>query len=277
VAVTLTFDTGDVDFSGDVNVLDLQAMINYIFKAFWNPFNYTAANIWTDQTINVQDVIGMVNTLLEMDLPTQMSNHSPKLEVNEAAEASVFCDNGTLYLNTTVPVAAFDIFVTGSNSAEISQSLQSAGMSCTLRQKEGGFHVIGYSMSGAVLPEGTTAIAQLSEQGTPRVSYAMLSDLSAKEIPSLLNNDITGLNLLAVDMDVKANAEGIVLLTKKGHARVAWSLYNVGGSLIDKGVMHNITAGHYTLHPRTDLQGQTWIVKVSADGEKEMIKKINIR
>jgi hypothetical protein len=41
--------------------------------------------------------------------------------------------------------------------------------------------------------------------------------------------------------------------------------------------MRNITAGHYLLQPRTELQGNTWIVKVAALGEKEIIKKINIR
>ena len=274
--VSLTFEIGDVNFSGDVNVLDLQAMINYIFQTYGGLFNYTAANIWTDQTINVQDVIGMVSTLMAMDLPTQMANHAARLDT-EVAEASVFCDNGTLYLSSLRPVAAFDIFVNGSNSAEISQTLQSMGISCTARQTENGMHLIGYSMSGATLPEGTTAIATLSG-GTTMVAHAMLSDLEATEIPVMLNNDITGLELLmTANMDVKANAEGIVLLTKKSIAQAVWSIYHLDGSLIDKGVMRNITTGHYLLQPRTELQGNTWIVKVAALGEKEIIKKINIR
>lgn len=274
--VKLSFERGDANFSGDVNVLDLQSVINYIFAEYQKLFNYTAADLKTDENINLLDVIGMVNTLMDMDLPTQIANHAAKMEAGEETESAVYCDNGMLYLTTSRPVAAFDIFVSNCRTAEIIQTLETAGMSCTARELENGIHIIGYSMNGAVLPEGTTAIARLTG-GSPLVAHAMLSDQDAEEIPVLLNQDVTGLIQLASNMEVRANAEGIVLMTKKNLTHVTWSLYSLDGNLVDRGELDNIAAGQYLLHPRADLRNLTWIVRVTARGEKEITKKINIR
>lgn len=274
--VKLTFDPGDVNFSGDVNVLDLQAMINYIFKEYWDPFNYTAANLWNDQTINVQDVICMVNTLMDMGLPTNAKGQRLVKQVSDNAEASISCENGKLLINTFTPVASFDIFIDGCTDMKIGESLAAMGMTCVAEKKDGGVHLIGYSMNGATLPVGETVLGTLDES-KPMVSYAMLSDKGAKEIPSVTNQSVTGVSHVNADMAIVANANGIMLHTANTIENLSWSVYDMGGSLIDEGLMTNVPAGNYTLCNRNNLAGQTWVVKVKANDDKEMTKKINIK
>ena len=60
------FEQGDANFNGSIDILDVQSVINYMFEEYQNrPFNFTAANLWEDETINIQDAICGVNLLLE--------------------------------------------------------------------------------------------------------------------------------------------------------------------------------------------------------------------
>ena len=50
--IRLYFDEGDADFNGRIDILDLQTQIDYIVNDY-NAINFTAANLWVDNTINV--------------------------------------------------------------------------------------------------------------------------------------------------------------------------------------------------------------------------------
>ena len=66
VKMIYRFKQGDANLSGDVNVLDVQSTINFVFKEFqYYPFNHTAANVQdADANINVLDVIALINQLI---------------------------------------------------------------------------------------------------------------------------------------------------------------------------------------------------------------------
>ena len=186
----LSFEQGDGNFDGQVNILDLQTNINFIFEEYSNHvFNFTAANLWKDDMINVQDVVCLVDKLLSSedagDNPTAGSRKMiPEKEVD--AEASVYCKDGKLIVNTSKAVAAFDITVTGADNILLARDLQQMGMTCTVRKLSSGVRIIGYSMSGGTLPVGETALGSL-KQGT--VSHAMLSTASAEAITVSLGAD----------------------------------------------------------------------------------------
>lgn len=276
LAVKLTFDMGDVNFSGDTNVLDLQTMINYIFKEYWNPFNYTAANLWKDQIINVQDVICMVNTLMDMERPARAKGKRLVKDNLENAEASISCENGNLCVNTSTPIASFDITLDGCTDMKIGDSLEAMGMTYVTENKNERIHLIGYSMNGVTLPVGETVLGTFNGN-KPIVAHAMLSDKSAKEIPAVFNKTITEIGHVDANMSIVANADGIVLHTANTFDNISWSVYDMSGKLIDEGILTNVLAGNHTLYSQANLAGKTWIVKVKADNNKEMTKKINIK
>lgn len=276
LAVKLTFDMGDVNFSGDINVLDLQTMINYIFKEYWNPLNYTATNLWKDQIINVQDVICMVNTLMDMERPARAKGKRLVKDNLENVEASISCENGNLCVNTSTPIASFDITLDGCTDMKIGDSLEAMGMTYVTENKNGRIHLIGYSMNGVTLPVGETVLGTFNGN-KPIVAHAMLSDKSAKEIPAVFNKTITGIGYVDANMSIVANADRIVLHTANTFDNISWSVYDMSGKLIEEGILTNVLAGNHTLYSQANLAGKTWIVKVKADNIKEMTKKINIK
>ncbi|MBR0038198.1 MAG: hypothetical protein IJP70_11255 [Bacteroidales bacterium] len=184
IRFTLGYDTGDCNFDGKVNVLDLQTDVLYILENYQTrPYNFVAANLWEDEQINVQDVICLVNLLMETDQdePASATRIRRSAPYSETSDAFVYVENGKLMVNTSQPVAAFDITIGNANAISIERSLQSVGMSVTTSKTANGIRLIGYSLNGASLPNGISEIGTL-DKNTSYVRNAMLSDVEANAI-----------------------------------------------------------------------------------------------
>ena len=221
------FMPGDVDFSASVDVVDLQGSINYIFNA-WDEadmFNYTAANLYSDEQINVQDIVKHVDVLLAQDetsnnvkefrpMRTRTLNINDEEELDAEPEAFIFWRENELVLQSRKAVAAADIRV---NSAEdINWTLPQMGFTVSKKQSAGRSHAIAYSLSGVEIPAGETVIAT-KRGGTADVEAATLSDRKAKRIRTDIKKPLpTGIDELAA-------AEG------------GWMLVATDGTVIAKG------------------------------------------
>lgn len=188
--ISLSFDEGDSNFDGQVNVLDLQAILNYMFEEYTNkPYNFTASNLLKDEIINVQDAVCLVNMLLDANIASAHQAYAARRIAAQSLEsASVSVENGYLTINSLVPVSAFDIVVSSSRQAEVVSALNDKGFICASRQSGNDQHIVGYSPGGAEIPAGQTAICKLS---SGIVSYAMLADRDANAISVSLNGETT--------------------------------------------------------------------------------------
>lgn len=189
--ITLSFDEGDGNFDGKVNILDLQTTLNYMFEEYTNkPYNFTASNLWKDEVINVQDAVTLVNMLLDADAAPVRQQNAARRVAEQASEvsASVTVENGYLTIYSAIPVSAFDIIVSTSQQAEVVSALNDLGFTCTYKQSGNNLHLVGYSLNGSEISAGETAICELSNG---IVSSAMLADREAKEISISLNGSTT--------------------------------------------------------------------------------------
>ena len=196
--IKLLFGEGDANFNGKVDVTDLQAQINFAFEAYnEKPFNFTAANLWSDEVINVQDVVRMVDQLLRIDVSAsrESSAKASRNTVNnnvmaEEAQAVVYLDGNSIILDTNTPVAAFEMTLSGDLVTEVSQELTQMGFKCRINHLDGITRIVGYSMNGATLPVGATAICQTQSENVEIVSAA-LSDIDAEPIGVYIFVDTT--------------------------------------------------------------------------------------
>lgn len=184
--IRLYFDEGDADFNGQVNILDLQTQIDYIVEDYYGVFNLTAANLWKDETINVQDAVCMVNHLLDKTSSAGSTMHriKQKEQVQAEEENQVFIYSDRLYINATQPVAAFDIIISSEADINISSELSRYGLACSIKKSDGFSHLIGYSLSGNTLPEG---LIEIGDGLAGEVVYAMCASKDACVIPVVLN------------------------------------------------------------------------------------------
>lgn len=196
--VKMTFDQGDSNFDGQVNVLDLQSDINYIMESYLQSslYNFTAANLWEDEVINVQDIICQVNLLMNMDSADAVRTANARIysPIPNAVtpDAEVYVQDNQLVLNTVLPVAAFDIVVCGASSMTIARSLELAGMIVSTKVMRDGLHIIGYALNGARIPTGTSTIGTLDARASVR--RAMLADSEANAVSVSIGGTTTGIN-----------------------------------------------------------------------------------
>ncbi len=233
-SLRLTFDDGDANFNGEVNIGDLQMMINYIFDDIANGslFNFTAADLWKDNRINVQDVVKEVDVLFAQsdDEAPVKAMYEQQHQEQEDIHASLRFENGQLLLESDTPVTALDITLASDQSVSW-QALQAMGFTVTTRNVSGGIRLIAYSMSGVEVPVGETAIATTT--GSATVLKATLSDKTSNTIGVYLNSTIpTSIN----DID-EASLEGA-------------SVYDLGGRKVaDKAAaLRHLPKGIYVIN-----------------------------
>ena len=189
IRVNLGFDEGDTNFNGQVDVTDLQATINYMFEEYVNkPYNFTAADLWQDENINVQDAVCLVNILLNADGSSSRMVPNARKMATRQPEACVFVEGGELRLRSAVPVSAFDIVVASVAPCTLSSALSTLGFTCALKQTGSKLHLVGYSLSGATLPAGEHT---LCEGIDGMVTYAALADQDADGIQTALGGVTT--------------------------------------------------------------------------------------
>lgn len=261
----LFFSQGDVNFSATVDVLDVQTIILEILEDRFVdnhqcdqiPFNFTAANLFEDEAINVQDAVCLVNMLLEND---PLARHSPRrLSVSNTnnAEASVFALNGALYLSSETEIAAFDVIIDASD-IEIADI---PGMSLAKKTTNGKTRLIGYSPAGITLPAGTVKIGDTSAES---VSYAQLSDIAAKEVKVSLNNTASGISSVSSgNANASITADGIEVSLPDG-AAAQWVITTTSGIIIAQG---SSASEHGTLFiPFNAEKNVVYLLSVKHDG-----------
>ena len=183
-----------------MNVLDVQTDVMFIFANYnTRPFNFTAANLWPDEQINVQDIVPLVNLLFETE--TAAAPMVRRSANTSEAEATVFCRSGSLVVNTMRPVAAFDITIDGAMNMEIANELRQAGITVQTKTTREGMHLIGYSLSGTYLPIGTTVIGAFNKNAT--VSNAMLSDREANSVSVSLSESTESTTEISLERNGK--------------------------------------------------------------------------
>lgn len=245
--VSILFNEGDANFDGAVDVIDLQTMINHIFgkNSASRPFNFTAANLYKDEVINIQDIVLQVNLLLQAQAEEQSVGRrmTPADEHTEVATARLTWRNGELHLFSEEPVASMDLTI--NSESEIEWQIPSH----TVRSVDSGQNhkAIVYSLGGKTLPAGTDIIIARSKAVTVETVSATLSNSDAERIPVQLLTEYVGVPTATDDVEgaeihVSVVNNTVVLTTDEPLQNANWTLYDFTGKAITGGVV-NTTGG----------------------------------
>ena len=189
--ISLGFDQGDGNFDGKVDVIDLQTTLNYMFGEYPYIFNFTAANLYKDEVVNVQDVISFVNMLLDQSASVASKAPRRAKKIPEAqSDLSLFIEDDNVYLSAQEPVAALHIVSQGG----IEWDFKSYG----LEQSYNSNGVVAYSLSGSTLPMGTIKIGKITT-GEAAILTASASTPDATPLSiSLTRSPATGINGVSI-------------------------------------------------------------------------------
>ena len=207
VAVTpLTATLGDADGSGDVKVPDVISTVNYILGENPKPFIFEAADVNTDRNVDVIDVIGIIQMILNQPAGAR------SLSGEDVAQAVYTIEDGVIYIETPVEIAGLQIQLSLNEKGEMRNEKLAAAADmkgfevASTWLTENDYRLLAYSFGSKMLTPGKHAIMTIGNA----------------DITSLRLSDTQGNSVLAVPGDATAikDAMGSKVITSKG----VWNL-----------------------------------------------------
>jgi len=185
-ATPLTAQKGDSNGSLTVDVADVMTDIYYIMGEKPQPFIFEAADINEDNEVNIIDVMGTLDLIM---------NPETESAASVEAVASYTVENGILYIDTPVELGGIQVVVNHADDQKETCSAMDAvkGMeqlSCWKSDKDWMF--LSFSMTGESISAGRQAILKV---GDATVSEVILSDTHGTNVLAI-NQDATAINVV---------------------------------------------------------------------------------
>ena len=167
VAVTpLTSERGDANGSGDVDVADVITTVNYAAGMKPMPFIFEAADMNTDLQIDILDVIGIIQKILN---PGAQS-----LGLMSEATATYTVENGVLYVESPVALGGVQVQLNMLEKKDINVANDLDGFEHTSAWlTDNDYLFLAYNMNGKTLSAGKHALLNI---GNADISSIRLSN-----------------------------------------------------------------------------------------------------
>lgn len=238
----VTFIPLDTNFDFNVSVADLQRMANYILSPNYSSgaFNFTAADLNTDESVDARDLVLMINTLLGF-APRQSAKSPIRNKVNneKATQSSrITIENGELWIDSEHEIGAIDIVVDSATSPEWSELLREAGLAVAVRDYGTSHRLLAYSPSGASLAAGRNLIASGVDGN---LSAASIATVDGFEIPVKFDVTTSVENVSTAEISASVKANEIHLFSP---SKADWQLVSMAGITLGEG---SLTEGQHIL------------------------------
>lgn len=266
---------GDANGSYAVDVADVITTINYVTGQNPQPFLFDAADVNGDGTINVLDIVNIINIILH---PGQQGKG-----IHDQQTAVYTVENDTLYINTPVALAGLQFTLGGCtrNDVEVLEAL--TGFECATVEEDGNLTMIFYSMSGATVPVGKTALLRM-KNAECRVNNIALSDEQGQNVIPLDGDQVGLTDLGAVQAQFASAypnpfADKVRLELTVGNYRSATILFtDLTGKQVDQRTLSTPTAGRYSLvWDASALPRGIYFATLYADGMKAQTIKLIVK
>ena len=271
-ALKIYYNYGDANVDKQISILDVQHTLNFMLGEPATPFNFSAADTYCDTLITVQDIVSTINILLNEVAPVgPPENILRKIKASDFSPATVYIADNKLILKTTVPVAAFDVTLSGLTETQLQHQLADYGFSViTRKQKDGSIRFVAFSASGSEIPVGNTCIADVNSENV-QVKQVVLSNKQAQAIAIEVSEETnTGIDVNgAYTMAISSNQAKVNLKIPSGFETVDVVVYNPQGVEIAQRKLITPMVGSYQFDFGTDIRMQgVYFIKVVAKSNK---------
>ena len=219
-ATPLTSILGDANGSGDVNVSDVVWTVNYAVGMDPKPFTFEAADVNTDQTIDILDVVGIVNLAMSAARP---------MTRDEAAQAVYTIENGMLYVETPISLAGLQVQFSVDNKTEMKAADGLKGFEqASTWLTDNDYMLMAYNFGKKTLEPGKHALLYIGD--------AELTDIRVSDIAGQKVNVVAGSGTTAIDGTLLTKT-----LNKTG-------IYNLNGQKVAGNADRKLQHGVYIIN-----------------------------
>lgn len=192
VATPLTAQKGDANGSMAVDVADVVTEVAYLTNQNPQPFIFEAADVNSDNNVNILDVVGTVNII---KTPQTVATAS----VNNTAKYSI--ENGVLYIESDVAIGGIQLSIEAVKGTEFVSLIKENGfeqMATWLSDNEYQFLV--FSMSGKSLAPGKHAVLRI---GDATLNEVVISNSRGANVMAVSGNTTSVSEVVGEDVEVK--------------------------------------------------------------------------
>lgn len=270
-ATPLTAQKGDANGSMNVDIADVVTEVAYITYQQPQPFIFEAADVNSDEKVNVLDVVGTIGIITT---PAQSS-----INAIDETPVNYYVKDGILYMENTQPLGGVQVRLNVDKGAEIKVLEGLDGMEKTSAwTADDEYLFLAYSMSGRTIAPGTHALLEIGK--TSSVTEVILSDAKGQNILAIDGNT-TGIGKAeAMQMQMPTPNPFTTMLKvpyvigQDGHHKVSLVFTDMTGrtldayhTIADKGVYT------YTWYPKGLNQG-LYLVSMYVDGKLMQTAKV---
>ena len=185
-ATPLTSTLGDANGSGSVDVADVITTVNYAAGMEPKPFIFEAADMNTDKAIDILDVIGIIQKIL---------NPSGALALASIENTAVYTiENGVLYVESPVALAGVQVQLNMAEKKDVTttEDLNDFEQVSTWLS-DNDYLFLAYNMNGKTLSAGKHALLKI---GDAEISQIRLSDAQGRNVTVLAGDGTTGIDAM---------------------------------------------------------------------------------
>lgn len=194
-ATPLTAQKGDANGSMTVDVADVVTEVNYLTNQNPQPFIFEAADVNSDNAVNILDVVGTVNLIFRPDAVGTESVENT---------ATYFVNDGILYVDTPTPLGGAQVSIAAPQGTEFEALEGLSGMEqASFWQNANAYMLLAYSMSGKYIPMGVQPLLRV---GDAEVTDMVLSDTRGHNVLAI-NDVVTSINALPFGFENYDGAE----------------------------------------------------------------------
>lgn len=187
-ATPLTSTKGDANGSGDVDVADVITTVNYAAGQEPKPFIFEAADMNTDLSIDILDVIGIIKVIMNPDEGAQTS---------ALATATYTVEDGVVYVDCPVALAGVQVQLATEDGQTVTVADDLKGFETTSAWlTDNDYLFLGYSMSGKTLAPGKHALLNI---GTGQIAKIRLSDMYGRNVEAI-GSETTDIDRMGKDV-----------------------------------------------------------------------------
>ena len=188
-ATPITATMGDANGSGEVDVADVVATVNYAVGMKPEPFIFDAADMNSDKNIDVLDVIGIVQKVLNPNgaSTASLQNHQVVYTV----------EDGVLYVESPIDLAGIQVQLNldgRCKKSDIRTTQELNGFEqASAWMTDDDYLLLAYSMNGKTLTAGKHALLYVSDSD---ISQLRISDVNGHNVKVIAGDGATQIDVM---------------------------------------------------------------------------------
>lgn len=263
-ATPLTATKGDANGSMAVDVADVVTEVGYLTNQNPQPFIFDAADVNSDLTVNILDIVGTINIILS---PADAAG----VMAMAAGSVSYRIDNGTLYIDTPTELGGVQCTINAAAGTEITPAGSFAGFESVGQWTgENSYTYLAYSMSGNTIPAGEHALLNI---GAAQLAEIILSDPRGNNVVAIDSNlgGIGAMEQMQISEPYpnpfKDSATIPYAIGREGNHQVSIVITDIAGRAVDNyEAVNGYGTYSYTWTPGNSLQQGMYFATLYVDG-----------